>query len=430
VSKLNLVVRSTLTVLLIGLSASARSQEKKMPGHWVSTWSSAAHTPLPFPGLPLSPVFENQTIRMVVRPTIGGERVRIRLSNAFAASTLAVGAAHIALTTQDARIVPESDHPLTFGGRPSVAIPPGASVLSDPAALRLSALTKLSISIYLPDKTPTSSMHFWGQEPTYISGPGDFSAKSDMENATTKFSWYWLADVEVWASAQVAATVAFGDSITDGVGAKQGEYTDWPDLLAKRLLAEKDLPELAVVNEGIGGNRILHDGAGVNALARFDRDVLAQPGVANVIVLEGINDIGWPHMKPRKEPNGEELKEMPFLHQLVSTQDLIMGFRQIIDRAHEHGIRVLAGTLTPYEGADYYSDDGEATRQEVNRWIRTSGTFDGVIDFDAAVRDPNHLTKFLDRYDSGDHLHPSAAGYQAMADAVNLSDLRGVQLKK
>lgn len=427
--KLRIVVCSIFAVLLIGLSVTASPEQKKTPGHWVSAWSTAVHTPLPFPGLPPSPVFENQTLRMVVRPTIGGERVRIRLSNAFAATALAVGAVHIALTAQDARVVPGSDHSLTFSGRPSVGIPPGASVLSDPVDLKLSAFTKISISIYLPNKTPTSSMHFWGQEPTYISGPGDFSAKGDLENATTKSSWYWLADVEIWASAQASATVAFGDSITDGVGAKQGDYTDWPDLLAKRLSAEKDLPEVSIVNEGIGGNRVLYDGAGVNALARFDRDVLAQPGVANLIALEGINDIGWPHMKPRQGTNGEPPKEMPFVHQLVSTQDLIMGFRQIIDRAHQHGIRVFGGTLTPYQGAEYYSDDGEATRQEVNRWIRTSGAFDGVIDFDAAVRDPSQPGKILERYDSGDHLHPSAAGYQAMAGAVNLSDLRG-QLTK
>jgi len=169
---------------------------------------------------------------------------------------------------------------------------------------------------------------------------------------------------------------------------------------------------------------VLYDGAGVSALARFDRDVLVQPGVANIIVLEAINDIGWPHMKPRM-PNGEVLKEMPFVHQLVTAQDLIAGYQQLIDRAHQHGIRVLGGTLTPYEGADYYSDDGEAARQEVNRWIRTSGVFDGVIDFDAAVRDPNHPAKFLAQYDSGDHLHPSAAGFKAMADTIDLAALRG-----
>ena len=410
-------------VLLAGVRSTARAQNSNDTGHWLSTWSTAVHTPLPFPGLPLPPVFENQTIRMIVRSTVGGERVRIRFSNAFGTTAVTFGAAHGALAAKTAAINPDSDHALTFGGRASVSIPPGASILSDPVDLKLLPSSEIAVSIYLPEKTPSSTVHFWGQHETYISEPGDFAAKPDIPNPTVKTSWYWLADVEVWASNQTAAIVAFGDSITDGVGAKQGDYTDWPDLLANRLAAQRGGPSLAVVNEGIGGNRILHDGAGVNALARFDRDVLAQPGVVDLIVLEGINDIGWPHMKPRL-PNGAMLKETPFTHEVVSAQDLIMGLRQIIERAHQHGIKVFGGTLTPYEGADYFSEDGEATRLAVNQWIRTSGAFDQIVDFDAAVRDPNHPARFLDRYDSGDHLHPSASGYEAMADAIDLSVLR------
>ena len=190
-----------------------------------------------------------------------------------------------------------------------------------------------------------------------------------------------------------------------------------------RLAGENGAPALAVINEGIGGNRILRDGAGVSALARFDRDVLAQPGVVDLIVLEGINDIGWPHMKP-KLPNGTTMREAPFASELVTTQELIMGLQQIIDRAHQHGIRAFGATLTPYQGADYYSEDGEATRQAVNQWIRTSGAFDGVFDFDAAVRDPSHPGQFREGYHSGDHLHPSAMGYNAMANAIDLTMLR------
>jgi lysophospholipase L1-like esterase len=361
---------------------------------------------------------------MVVRPTIGGDRVRIRLSNAFGTTALKIGAAHIAVSSKGSAIVADSDHALTFGGRASVSIPPGAPILSDPVDMKVAPLSELAVSVYLPEKTPSSSVHFWAQHDTYISEAGDFTAKADIPNPTTKTSWYWLADVEVWASDQTAAIVTLGDSITDGVGAKQGEYSDWPDLLAGRLAKSAGGPNFSIVNEGIGGNRILHDGAGVNALARFDRDVLAQPGVADLIVLESINDIGWPHMKPRL-PNGTVLKDLPFTHEVVSAEDLIMGLRQIIDRAHQHGIRVFGATLTPYEGADYYSEDGEAERQAVNQWIRTSGAFDGVIDFDAAVRDPNHPAQFREGYHSGDHLHPSAMGYRAMADAVDLSVLRG-----
>jgi lysophospholipase L1-like esterase len=367
-------------------------------------------------------VFENQTIRMVIRPTVGGERVQIRLSNAFGTSALKIGSAHIALSSQEAKVIPETDRPLTFAGKPSISIPPGAPALSDAVDLKVSRFTEIAVSIFLPEKTASSTVHFWGQHKTYISGTGDFSGKTEMPNGTTSASWYWLADVELWASDQTRATVTLGDSITDGVGAPQGDYTDWPDLLANRLAAEQG-DSIAVLNAGIGGNRILHDGAGVNALARFDRDVLAQPGVVNLIVLEGINDIGWPHMRP-KLPDGTAPKEMPFVHEVVSAQELIIGLQQVIERAHEHGIRVFGATLTPYEGADYYSEDGEATRQAVNQWIRTSGAFDAVFDFDAAVRDPNHPSQFREGYHSGDHLHPSATGYKAMANAVDLTILR------
>ena len=411
---------SILAAVLV-LTAKAESPNR---GHWVSAWSAAVHAPLPFPDLPASPVVENQTVRMVVRLTIGGERLRIRFSNAFGTAATVIGAAHVAFVIKGAEIVPESDRVLTFSGKTSVSIPPGAPMLSDPVDLKVPPLTEMAISIYLPGKTPALSTHFWAQHETYISGPGNFTAQAQISDATVRTSWYWLSDVEVWASDQTAATVALGDSITDGVGAKQGEYSDWPDILASRLSEDHTGSGLAVLNEGIGGNRILRDGAGVNALARLDRDVLTQPGVVNVIVLEGINDIGWPHMKPRPLPDGTIPKAGPFSNEVVSSQDLIAGLQQVINRAHQHGIRVFGATLTPYEGADYYSLDGEATRQAVNQWIRTGGDFDGVFDFDAAVRDPSHPARFREDYQSGDHLHPSAAGYKAMAAAVDTSVLR------
>ena len=415
---------ASLFILALILTVNARAGTPKNDGHWVSAWSAAVHAPLPFTDLPASPVFENQTIRMVVRPTMGGERLRVRLSNAFGTTATMIGAAHVALVSKGAEIVPQSDRVLTFSGSSSIAIPPGAPVLSDPVDLKVPAFAELAISLYLPEKTPASSTHFWAQHETYISGPGDFTGQLEIPNPSMRTSWYWLADVEVWASPQAAATVAFGDSITDGVGAKQGEYSDWPDDLANRLASGQGAGRLAVLNEGIGGNRILHDGAGVSALARFDRDVLAQPGVVNVIILEGINDIGWPHMKARPSPNGTTPSQGPFADDRVTAQDLIAGLKQIIERAHEHGIRVFGATLTPFEGADYYSADGEVERQAVNQWIRTSGAFDAVFDFDAAVRDPNHPSRFREDYQSGDHLHPSAAGYKAMTAAVDLSVLR------
>jgi lysophospholipase L1-like esterase len=369
---------------------------------------------------------------MVVKPTIGGDRFRIRFSNAYGNTALAIGAAHVALAQQESAIVPESDRVLTFGGKASVTIPPGAPALTDPVDLKVAALSEVAVSIHLPGSASASSTHFWAQHETYISGPGDFTARVDISNATRRLSWYWLADVEVWAPDDAHAIVTLGDSITDGVGAKQGDYSDWPDILATRLAAEKGSTALAVVNEGIGGNRILHDGAGVSALARFDRDVLAQPGVSGLIVLEGINDIGLPNLRPRL-PDGTALKDLPFIHEVVSAEDLIVGLKQIIERGHQHGIRVFGATLTPFEGADYYSTEGEAKRHSVNEWIRTSRAFDGVFDFDAAVRDPSHPSQFREGYHSGDRLHPSATGFKAMADAVDLSLLRsgkGVVAKK
>jgi len=411
------LVASTLTVL-------ASAQDKKVQGHWVSAWSTAVHTPLSFPGMPPAPAFENQTVRMVIRPTIGAERLRIRFSNEFGAAPLSIGNAHIALVKENGSIVPESDRPLTFGGKATVNVPAGAPILSDPVDLKVPEFAEVAVSVYLPRKTDSSTFHLLGQHESYISAPGDFSGAAEIPNAKVTTSWYWLSDLEFWAADRSAAVVTFGDSITDGFGAKAGEYGDWPNQLAKRLAEGKGASALAIDNEGIGGNRILYDGAGVSALARFDRDVLSKPGVADVIVLEGINDIGWPHMKPFPARDGSPMKGNPFASQAVTADDLIQGMKQMIDRAHQHGIRVFGATILPYEGADYFSEDGETVRQAVNRWIRSGGAFDGVFDFDAAVRDPNHPAKFKADLQSGDYLHPNAAGYKAMAATIDLSSLQ------
>lgn len=408
--------------ILLAVVLNATAWAQKSTEHWVSAWSTAVHAPLQFPGAPPLPSFENKTVRMVVRPTIGGEQVRVRFSNACGTTALPIAAAHIALVAEGSRIVPESDRVLKFGGNPSVAIPPGSPMLSDPVDLKFPAFAEIAVSIRVSGAT-TPTIHLWGQKQTYVSEEGDFTASVEIPNATTTTSWYWIADLEVQAPYRTSATVTLGDSITDGVGAKPGEYADWPDVLANRLAGEKGQPAMAVVNAGIGGNRVLHDGAGVSALARFDRDVLAQPGVANLIVLEGVNDIGWPHIKlPPQAENAPKLP--PFAAEKVTAEEIIAGLRQIIERAHQHGIRVFGATLTPFKGAAYFSEEGEAKRQAVNEWIRKSGAFDGVFDFDAAVRDPEHPARFRESYHSGDNLHPSAIGFKAMAAAVDLSLLR------
>lgn len=417
--------RSIASVLLpLILPIAAFTQAKGDHPHWVSAWSTAVHTPLPFPGLPPTPVIDNQTVRMILRPSLGGARLRIRFSNAYGSSPLEIGAAHVALTAHGSAINLSSDHVVTFNGNPSVTIPVGAPVLSDPVDLKISPLSEISVSIFLPHSSTASTTHFWAQHDTYMSKSGDVTGAAEITEPIKKTSWFWLSDVEVWTTEQAPAIVTFGDSITDGVGAKQGEYADWPDQLANRLASDRHATNGAVLNEGIGGNRILHDGAGINALARFDRDVLSQPGVTDLIVLEGINDIGWPHMNPRPSKDGSTPAQSPFAAQGVTVADLIAGMQQIVDRAHEHHIRVYGATLTPYRGADYFTEDGEQVRQAVNQWIRTGGAFDAVIDFDAAVRDPAQPSKFRDAYQSGDYLHPNGAGYKAMADAINLALFR------
>jgi len=414
------LTRFTYFVVLITTTLAMHAQKTSAAGHWVAAWSTAQHTPRVGPNSPPAVPFENQTIRMVLRPTIGGDRLRIRFSNEFGTTPLLIGSAHIAVTKENGSIVAGSDHPLMFNGRPSATVPTGAPLLSDAVELHIAALGEVTVSIFLPKATLPATFHLLGQHASYISVPGDFTSDSSFTSAREANSWFFLSGMEVWSAPAVGTLVALGDSITDGFGAK-AQYGDWPNQLAARLAKEKKGSVLAVDNEGIGGNRILWDGAGVSALTRFDRDVLSQPGVKYLVIMEGINDIGWPHMKPRPQADGTT-RENPWAGQRVTSEDLILGLRQMIDRAHEHGIRVLGATMTPYEGATTtFTDDGEAVRQAVNQWIRTSGSFDGVFDFDAAVRDPSHPTKFREELQTGDYLHPNAAGYKAMADSINLS---------
>jgi lysophospholipase L1-like esterase len=381
--------------------------------HWVGTWSNGLHEPdLGVPGL-ANEGFNNQTLRQIVHISVGGPRVRVRLST-FGASSLAIGAAHIALRptgAPGASIEPRSDRTLTFGGTPSITIPAGALVVSDPVELNVPELSDLAISIFVPGNTGPATWHFEGRQTSFISPPGDFTASAVMPFSSTTLSRFWLAGVEVAASKRTGAIVALGESITDGTQSKVDANNRWTDQLARRLMAQPENREMGVLNEGIAGNRLLHDSLGPSGLARFDRDVLAQPGVAHVIVHMGGNDIFT--LNPAEE---------------VTADQVIQGHRQLIERAHAKGLRIFGCTLTPVEGFllpgtpfPVFSLAKEAKRQAVNLWIRTSGEYDAVIDFDRVLRDPNPpSSKILALYDSGDHGHPNDAGYQALANAIDL----------
>jgi lysophospholipase L1-like esterase len=345
---------------------------------------------------------------MIAHTSIGGRRVRIELSNVFGSAPLGIGAAHIALRDTESGVVPASDRALLFGGRPAYWIPPGATVISDAVNLDVPAAGDLAVSIYIPDSASAETLHSVGLHTTYISKEGDTTAAPTIADATTTQSYYFLTNVDVAAPPDAAAIVAFGDSITDGAVSTPNTDRSWPSFLARRLAAAGGT-NIAVLNQGISGNRLLRDGAGVNALARFDRDVLAQPGVKWLMILEGINDIGLGSRAGAASSDA------------VTSDDLIGALKQLIERAHEHGIKVIGGTLTPFEGAAYATESGETIRAAVNQWIRSSGAFDAVVDFDAATRDPEHPKQFRAGFNNGDHLHPNDAGYQAMADAIDLS---------
>ena len=404
----NLSRAATVLLIFAFLPKLATAQRQTPAEHWVGTWAASPQMPPEAVDQPDSSDagFTDQTVRMIARVSVGGKELRVRFSNAFGSAAVTLGDSHIALAGKDAEILPGTDRELTFSGQKSFTIPPGATALSDPVHLRVPALASVAVSVFLPATTGPATWHPLGNQTTYISALGDFSASAEMPVARTVASWYWLSGVEVLASERTAAVVTLGDSITDGAASTRDANHRWPDILAEQLAKHRAAP-LAVLNEGISGNRLLHDLAGPNALARFDRDVLAQDGVRCLIVLEGINDIGWPHIR-----GGE------YAGEVVSAEDIIAALRQIAERAHAHGIRVFGGTLTPFVGAFYETPDGEAEREAVNHWIRTSGAFDGVIDFDKVTRDPAHPKRFLPADDSGDHLHPNGAGYDAMGRAA------------
>jgi lysophospholipase L1-like esterase len=342
---------------------------------------------------------------MTVRASIGGSQLRVHLSNAFGTVPLVVGDAHIALHGTDSAIVPGSDRALTFDGKPSVTIPIGAEMISDPVALAVTPLADMSVSVYVPGDSGPASTHALGLHTTWISAAGDFAGAPDIADAEKTQSWYWVSDIDVQAPADSATIVAFGDSITDGATSTPDTTRSWPSDLAQRLAADPAHAHIAVINQGISGNKILSDGAGVSALARFDRDVLSPPGVKWLMILEGINDMNG---TARPTP----------LAPAITADDLIAAMKQMVERAHDHGIKVIGCTLTPFGNA---SESVEAMRQAMNAFIRTPGNFDAVVDFDKVEQDPADPRQFRAGYNNTDKLHPNDAGYKAMADAIDLS---------
>jgi lysophospholipase L1-like esterase len=366
------------------------------------------HQPSPGPPGVTSIGFSNQTLRQIVHTSVGGTSVRVRLST-FGASALVVGAARIAIREAGAAIVPGTDRALTFGGQGAVRVPPSAVVVSDAVELEVPALTDLAISIYVPGQTGPATWHGFAQQTSYVSPAGDFSDALDMPISETVQSWFWLAAVEVLAPKQVGAIAAFGDSLTDGARSTPDQNKRWPDHLARELVAQHGNHQMGVLNAAISGNRLLYDGIGPNALARFERDVLTQSGVSHVIVLLGNNDIIFGNL----------------LGEQVTSVEIVQAHRMLMTRARAHGLTIFGATLPPFMGFAAVPDTAflalEATRRAVNEWIRFSGEYDAVIDVDAVVRDPFLESRLLPLYDSGDHLHPNDAGYEAMGLAVDLT---------
>jgi lysophospholipase L1-like esterase len=413
----DMCARSMMAFLALSFTAGVAAPQ---PVHWVVSWGASASPPPEAAQIRKAGLeFNNQTLREIVHLSIGGSAVRVRFSNFFGRQSLEIGSAHLALRASDSTILLSSDRAVTFGGAAGVSVPPNAFVLSDPVNLAVPAESDLAISIFVPHVATAAGMHNFAQQTSYV-GAGDLTAALSIVNPRAIASWIFLAGVDVSTPLSAAAIAVFGDSRVDGDGSTPNANRRWPNVLAKRLSQEGLL--LGVLNAGIVGNRILHDAPqiavelGVNGLARFDRDALDPPGVKYVIVLEGIVDIGLPGT--------------PFAtaSEAVSVDDLIAGMKQLIARAHDRGMRVFGATQTPFGGSTMipgiFSAEKEAQRKALNQWIRSSQAFDVVIDFDKVVLDPANPDRIRPAFDSGDHIHPNDAGYEAMGNLIDISLFR------
>ena len=401
---------AALSLAIVFTAACARpSMQAPQPSlpRWFATWTASPSDAPPRPprdSIDRTPTLFDQTLRLIVRSSIGGDSVRIRVSNEYGDRALAIGAAHIAVRASGSSIDASTDRALTFGGHPSLRLRPGGIVFSDPVAFAVPALRDLAVSIHLADSARLVTRHQLALQTNYVRR-GNAVADREFPADTSLQIWPFLVGVDVTNSAATGVIATIGNSITDGARSTPDRNARWPNILAERLLASGE-PVKAVVNAGISGGRVLTYGAGPSALARFDRDVLMTPGLTHVILLEGINDIA------RSAVDG------------VTADDIIAGYRQLIARAHDRGIVMIGATLTAAGPRTQFTPALEAKRTAINAFVRSSGEFDAVIDFDAATRDPANPLQFLPAYDSGDHLHPGDAGYRAMGDAIDLTLFR------
>jgi lysophospholipase L1-like esterase len=390
-----LVAATTAAPAQAGATGTAAEPLRGHPRQ-VATWGAS-------PDRTAAPSLDDRTVRNVVHTSVSGEGLRVSLSNVFGSQPVTFDSVWVGTHSTGAGVVPGTNRQVKFSGSTSITVPPGADVLSDPLEGKVPAGQTLSVSVHAKGNPGTVTGHNVANQTSYVAD-GNHAEDEAADTFTEKTSrWYWVDALVVDQAQQIGTVVTFGDSITDGNGSTTGANRRWPDFLARRMLQQPRPHQFGVMNQGISGNRVLTDGSGVSAQARFDRDVLAQPGVETVVLMEGINDIRWQHA--------------------TSPEDLTSAYRQLIARAHARGICVVGGTLTPWEGGSLYSEDRNEIRKAVNEWILGSGAFDAVVDFDKVTRDPANPDRFLPAYDSGDHLHPGDAGYEAMANAVDLADL-------
>jgi|HubBroStandDraft_1064217.scaffolds.fasta_scaffold09413_2 lysophospholipase L1-like esterase len=401
----NRFVRAIALTALVAAPIAVTRAQPAPHAQWVGTWATS---PYLADGPTNIRMLSGVTLREIAHISIGGAQLRIRFTNEFGQDPLTISDAHVALSAGGSAVQPGSDHGITFGGASTVNIPPGAAIFSDPVAIVVAPLADVAVTFYLPPQIMRAeTYHGFADQDNFLS-MGDAANAADMAQATTISSWYFFDGIDVAAVPGSYSIVTLGDSITDGALSAHGANHRWPDILAARLQADPNFKNVGVLNVGIGGNRVLNETTGPSAISRIDRDVLSQSGVRYVMVLESINDIG-------------RLKNVTVPWDGVTAEQLEWGLKQIADAAHEHGIKAIGATLTPYGGAGYSSDKGEQVREAVNNWIRTSGTFDGVVDFDKITQDPANPTHFNTDFDSGDHLHPKDAGYQAMGAGIDLS---------